>query len=77
MDGTKAEQDQWVRCKSAEQWRYNKLMSTSAQAYREAENLCASKFYYEKKKGQGKKTAAVGKAPETFEEEDVSYAAVV
>ena len=53
-------------------------MSTSAQAYREAENFHASKFYYEKKKGQGKKTAAVGKAPGTFEEEeDVSYAAEV
>ena len=52
-------------------------MSTSAQSYREAENLCASKFYYEKKKGQGKKTAAVGKAPETLEEEqDVSDAAM-
>ena len=60
MDGTKAEQNLWVRCQSAEQWRYNKLMSMSAQSYREAENLHASKFCYEKK-GQGKKTAAVGK----------------
>ena len=78
MDGTKAEQNLWVRRKSAEQWRYNKLMSTSAQSYREAENLRASKFYYEKRKGQGKKTAAVGKAPETLEEEqDVSDAAEV
>ena len=78
MDGTKAEQNLWVRRKSAEQWRYNKLMSMSTQSYREAENLCASKFYYEKKKGQGKKTAAAGKAPETLEEEqDVSDAAEV
>ena len=53
-------------------------MSTSAQSYREGENLCASKFYYEKKKGQGKKTAEVGKAAETLEEEqDVSDAAAV
>ena len=50
----------------------------SAQSYREAENLRASKFYYEKKKGQGKKTAAAGKAPKTFEEEqDASDAAEV
>ena len=77
MEGTKAEQNLWVRRKSAEQWRYNKLTSMSAQSYREAQNLCASKFYYEKKKGQGKKTAAAGKAPETLEEQDVSDAAEV
>ena len=50
MEGTKKEQNMWVQHKSAEQWRYNKLISEGADAYRQSENLCASKFYYEKKK---------------------------
>ena len=48
-------------------------MSSSAEAYWKVENLCASKFYYEKKKAQAKKSAAVGKAldaVEAFDEED-------
>ena len=39
MEGTKKEQDMWVQRKSAEQWRYNKLMSEGADAYRQSENL--------------------------------------
>ena len=74
MDRTKAEQNAWVRCKSAEQWRYNKLMSPSAEAYREAENIHASKFHYEKKKGQDKKHAAAGKAADLVDDEDGSDA---
>ena len=70
MEGTKKEQDMWVHCKSAEQWRYNKLMSEGADAYRQSENLCSSKFYYEKKKVTGKKSAAVGKCPDAVDDDD-------
>ena len=70
MEGTKKEQDMWVQCKSAEQWRYNKLMSEGAYAYRQSENLHASKFYYEKKKLTGKKSAAVGKCPDAVDDDD-------
>ena len=70
MEGTKKEQDMWVRLKSAEQWRYNKLMSEGADAYRQSENLHASKFYYEKKKLTGKKSAAAGKCPDVVDDDD-------
>ena len=70
MEGTKKEQNMWVRRKSAEQWRYNKLMSEGADAYRQSENLRASKFYYEKKKLTDKKSAAVGKCPDAVDDDD-------
>ena len=72
MDGTKAA---WVRHKSIEQWRrYNKLMSSSVEAHRELENICASKFYYEKEKAHGKKSAAAGKPEDLVDDEDGSDA---
>ena len=70
MQGTKKEQDMWVQCKSAEQWRYNKLMSEGADAYRQLDNLRASKFYYEKEKVTGKKSAVVGKCPDAVDDDD-------
>ena len=45
-------------------------MSEGADAYRQLENLCASKFYYEKKKLTGKKSAAVGKWPDAVDDDD-------
>ena len=49
-------------------------MSSSAKAYWEAENIHASKFYYEKKKAQAKKSAAVGKPADPVDDEDGSDA---
>ena len=70
MEGTKKEQDMWVQRKSAEQWRYNKLMTEGADAYRQSDNLRASKFYYEKEKVTGKKSAVVGKCPDAVDDND-------
>ena len=70
MEGTKKEQDMWVRHKSAEQWRYNKLMSEGADAYRQSENLHASKFYYEKKKVIAKKSAVAAKSADAVNADD-------
>ena len=47
-------------------------MSSSAEAYREAESLCASKFYYEKRKVVSKKSAALGKALDLVYDEQIS-----
>ena len=49
-------------------------MSASAEAYREVDNIHASKFYYEKRKGQDKKHAAAGKAADLVDDEDGSDA---
>ena len=45
-------------------------MSEGADAYRESENLHASKFYYEKKKLTGKKSAAACKCPDSVDDDD-------
>ena len=50
VDASKEEKECWVQQKATEHWRYNKLMSESAIAYRKSENEWASRYYHEKKK---------------------------
>ena len=52
-------------------------MSEDAAVYRQSENLHASKFYYDKKKVTGKKSAVVGKCPDAVDDDDFSDAAEV
>ena len=47
-------------------------MSEGADAYRQSGNLHASKFYYEKKKLTGKKSAAVGKCTDAVDDDDLN-----
>ena len=59
-DASKEEKERWVRQKATEHWRYNKLMSESATAYRKSENERVSRYYHEKKKKT--QAAAAGSA---------------
>ena len=60
VDTSKEEKERWVQQKATERWRYNKLMSESATAYRKSENEWARWYYPEKKKKT--QAAAAGSA---------------
>ena len=61
VDTSKEEKECWVRQKATEHWRYNKLMSESATAYRKLKNEWANQYYHEKKKKTQAATAGSAK----------------